>query len=64
VSSKQRRKRLKPIPRFVEDDAPFRRSHALKLISQGVIKTVTIGKRRYVDMEAWDRQEDGLPPEE
>ena len=62
MSPNPSQKRLKPIPRFIEEDAPFRRSHALKLISQGVIKTVPIGKRKYVDMVAWERQAAGLPP--
>jgi hypothetical protein len=62
MSPNQSKKRLKPIPRFIEEDAPFRRSHTLKLISQQIIKTVQIGKRKYVDMVAWERQATGLPP--
>jgi hypothetical protein len=58
----QSQKRLKPILRFIEEDAPFRRSHTLKLIAEGTIRTVKIGKRKYVDMVAWQRQEAGLPP--
>jgi len=56
-------KRLKPVEPFIKEDAPFRRSHAYKLINSGEIKTVRIGKRRYVDMVAWRLQEAGLPAE-
>jgi hypothetical protein len=62
MSQDQSQKRLKPILRLVEEDAPFRRSHTLKLIAEGTIRTVKIGKRKYVDMVAWQRQEAGLPP--
>ena len=58
----QPQKRLKPQEQFFREDAPFKRSHGLKLIADGTIRTVRIGKRRYIDMTAWQRQEAGLPP--
>jgi hypothetical protein len=46
----QPQKRLKPQEQFFREDAPFKRSHGLKLIADGTIRTVRIGKRKYVDM--------------
>jgi hypothetical protein len=48
-------KKLKPIPAFLRDDAPFARSKTFQLIKDGVIKTVRIGKRQYVDMQAFEQ---------
>jgi hypothetical protein len=53
--------RLKPIPAFIREDSPFERTKAYRLIRSGEIKTVAFGKRRYVDMLAWNAFIDGAP---
>ena len=55
-------KRLKSIPQFLDDDAPFKRSQLYKLVNGGTIPTVKLGKRKYIDMVAWNRLQAGLSP--
>jgi hypothetical protein len=51
--------RLKPIPRFIEEDAPMQRRKVFKLIQSGELKAVRLGGRQYIDMQAWQEKIDG-----
>jgi hypothetical protein len=48
-------KKIKPIPRFIEQDEPFGRTKVYDLIKSGELETVRIGGRQYVVMESFDR---------
>jgi len=48
-------KKIKSIPDFIKEDAPFGRNKVYELIKSGDLKTVRIGGRQYVVMSTFDR---------
>jgi hypothetical protein len=53
------KKKLKPIPAFIREDAPFGHSKVYDLIKDGTLKTVRLGGRQYIVMESFERL---IPP--
>ena len=48
-------KKVKSIPDFIREDAPFDRNKTYKLIASGDLQTVRIGGRQYIKMESFNR---------
>jgi hypothetical protein len=49
------KKKIKSIPRFQEEDAPWGRNKTYELIKAGELKTVRIGGRQYIVMASFDQ---------
>ena len=48
-------KKIKSIPDFLKEDAPFGRNKCFELIRSGDLKTIRIGGRQYIRMESFAR---------
>jgi hypothetical protein len=48
-------KKVKSIPDFLREDAPFERNKTYELIKSGALETVRIGGRQYIKMASFDR---------
>jgi hypothetical protein len=48
-------KKVKSIPEFLKDDAPFGRVKVYQLIASGDLETVRIGGRQYIKMASFER---------
>jgi hypothetical protein len=55
MTPNQPQKKLKSIPDFIREDAPFGRNKVYEFIRDGVLKTVRIGPRQYIVMESFNR---------
>jgi hypothetical protein len=55
VSAPAPQKPVLSIPAFQRGPAPWGRTKTYELINSGVLKTVRIGGRNYIDMKSFDR---------